>query len=224
VTGERILVVEDDDTLRRAISAMLRREGFEVSDFAHGHEVPAMIAFAPEVAVLDVMLPGCDGFTIARYLQAAEPTRVLFLTARDSLDDRLAGFDLGADDYVVKPVALPELLARVRVMLRRNGQSETERIMIGGLVIDVDAASVAHAGVPVELTVTEFKLLVHFARHPGRVLSKLQLLTHVWGYEAYDPNVVEVHVSALRRKLESCAPRCIATVRGVGYRFDSGEL
>jgi two-component system, OmpR family, response regulator len=220
VRGGRILVVEDDDTLRRAIVAMLSREGFDVHEFSHGHELPAIIACAADVALLDVMLPGCDGFTIARHLHSAGTTKVLFLTARDGLDDRLAGFEIGADDYVVKPVALPELLARIRVILRRVSAGENERLEFDRLVIDLDAAAVTFAGEPIELTLTEFKLLAHFARHAGRVLSKLQLLTHVWGYDDYDPNLVEVHVSALRRKLEPVAPNCIATVRGVGYRFD----
>lgn len=220
MTGARVLVAEDDDTLRRAVSTMLRREGFEVADFAHGHELPAMLVFRADLAVLDVMLPGCDGFTIARHLCAEPGTRVLFLTARSGLDDRLAGFEIGAEDYVVKPVALPELLARVRVILRRANTVENERVVIGDLEIDFDATIVTQSGSPVDLTATEFKLISHLIRHAGRTVTKLQLLTHVWGYDSYDPNLVEVHISSLRRKFDPTGPQYITTVRGMGYRFD----
>lgn len=220
MTGARVLVAEDDDTLRRAVSTMLRREGFEVADFAHGHELPAMLAFRADLAVLDVMLPGCDGFTIAQHLCAEPDTRVLFLTARSGLDDRLASFEIGAEDYVVKPVALPELLARVRVILRRDNTVENERVIVGDLEIDFDATIVTQSCSRVDLTATEFKLMSHLVRHAGRTVAKLQLLTHVWGYDAYDPNLVEVHISALRRKFDPTGPQYITTVRGLGYHFD----
>lgn len=219
----RVLVAEDDDALRRAVSGMLRREGFEVADFAHGHQLPAMLEFHADVAVLDVMLPGCDGFTIAQHLCAEPGTRVLFLTARSGLDDRLAGFKLGAEDYVVKPVALPELLARVRVILRRANSIENERVVFDDVEVDFDATTVTQAGALVDLTATEFKLLTHLVRHAGRTVTKLQLLTHVWGYDAYDPNLVEVHISALRRKFDPTRRQYITTVRGLGYRFDGGQ-
>ena len=198
---------------------MLRREGFEVADFSHGHELPAMVAFKAELALLDVMLPGASGFTVARYLCADTATKVLFLTARGGLEDRLAGFELGADDYVVKPVALPELLARVRVILRRS-TFENDRFVAGPLEVDFDATTVTEHGVPIDLTGTEFKVLSYLVRHAGRTVTKLQLLTNVWGYDSYDPNLVEVHVSALRRKFDPDGPRYITTVRGAGYRFD----
>ncbi len=215
------MLVEDEGSLRLALAASLRAEGYEVIEFGDGHDVDAIVAAAPDLAVLDVMLPGRDGFAIAAHLRSHRDVPVLFLTARDGLDDRLAGFSLGADDYVVKPVALAELSARVLAILRRSGRLQTTTMTIGDLTIDAEAAIARRDGVTVDLTATEFRLLAQLARHRGRVLSKTQLLTHVWGYDAYDPNVVEVHMSALRRKLEEHGPRLITTVRGIGYRMDA---
>ena len=215
------MLVEDEGSLRLALAASLRAEGYEVIEFGDGHDVDAIVAAAPDLAVLDVMLPGRDGFAIAAHLRSHRDVPVLFLTARDGLDDRLAGFSLGADDYVVKPVALAELSARVLAILRRSGRLQTTTMTIGDLTIDAEAAIARRDGVTVDLTATEFRLLAQLARHRGRVLSKTQLLTHVWGYDAYDPNVVEVHMSALRRKLEEHGPRVITTVRGIGYRMDA---
>ena len=217
----RILLIEDEASLRHAIAASLRAEGYEVVQFGDGHDIDAIGAVAADLAILDVMVPGRDGFVIARHLRRQRDVPVLFLTARDAIDDRLTGFSLGADDYVVKPVALSELSARVLAVLRRTGRLRPTTITISDLVIDEEGANVHRGGARLDLTATEFRLLTHLARHRGRVLSKTQLLTHVWGYEAYDPNVVEVHVSALRRKLEEHGPRLINTIRGVGYRMDA---
>ena len=217
----RILLIEDEASLRHAIAASLRAEGYEVVQFRDGHDIDAIGAVAADLAILDVMVPGRDGFVIARHLRRQRDVPVLFLTARDAIDDRLTGFSLGADDYVVKPVALSELSARVLAVLRRTGRLRPTTITISDLVIDEEGANVHRGGARLDLTATEFRLLTHLARHRGRVLSKTQLLTHVWGYEAYDPNVVEVHVSALRRKLEEHGPRLINTIRGVGYRMDA---
>ncbi len=173
---------------------------------------------APDLAVLDVMLPGGDGFALARQLRARRNVPVLFLTARDAIADRVAGFALGADDYLVKPFALEELLARARAVLRRTGRIGAV-VEAGDLLLDESVGGLTRDGAPVELTPTELRLLAFLMRHRGRVLSKDQLLTQVWGYEAYDQNLVEVHVSALRRKLEASGPRVIHTVRGLGYRF-----
>jgi DNA-binding response OmpR family regulator len=143
----------------------------------------------------------------------------VFLTARDGLDDRLAGFALGADDYLVKPFALEELLARVRAVLRRAGR-ESRPLEAGDLLVDEAAALATRDGEPLPLTPTELRLLAFLMRHRGQVLSKYQLLTQVWGYDSYDPNLVEVHTSALRRKLEARGgERLIHTVRGIGYRL-----
>jgi two-component system OmpR family response regulator len=168
--------------------------------------------------------PGNDiwtttGFELARALRAARDLPIVFLTARDTVQDRLEGFELGADDYLVKPFALEELLARVRAVLRRTGRLGAA-IEAGDVVVDEQAGLATRAGFPLELTATELRLLAYLLRQRGVVLSKHQLLTQVWGYDAYDPNVVEVHVSALRRKLERQGPRILETIRGLGYRLD----
>jgi DNA-binding response OmpR family regulator len=142
---------------------------------------------------------------------------VLFLTAADAVEDRLAGFSAGADDYLIKPFSMAELLARTQALLRRTGRLSSSTWQLGDLVVDDGARSVARDGVLLELTRTEYDLLAALVRHVGRVLSKTQLLTAVWGFDAYDTNLVEVHMSALRRKLEATGPRCIQTVRGAGY-------
>ncbi|MGI8624523.1 MAG: response regulator transcription factor, partial [Solirubrobacteraceae bacterium] len=157
------------------------------------------------------------GLTLARRMRRAEDVPIIFLTARDTAGDRLAGFAAGGDDYVVKPFLMEELLARVRAVLRRSGRSSSDVVEVGDLIVDEGAGRATRGRHPVDLTATELRLLCYLARHRGRVLSKVQILTQVWGYEHYDPNVVEVHVSALRRKLEALGPRLIHTQRGLGY-------
>jgi len=197
----------------------LRRVGeLAVHDTRWSSREELVDRFLPDLAILDVMLPGGrDGFELARELRGASDLPILFLTARDAPAARLRGFHVGGDDYVIKPVFIEELLARVRALLRRAGRSRSSVIEIGDLLIDEDAAAVTRAGEPVDLTVTELRLLSYLARNRGRVLSKLQILTQVWGYDDYDPNLVEVNVSVLRRKLERHGPRLIHTVRGHGY-------
>jgi two-component system, OmpR family, response regulator len=214
-----VVVVEDEEPVRQAVERALRREGFTVTGFADRPETGAILGAAPDLAVLDVLLPGGDGFGLARELRAARDLPIVFLTARDAVEDRLGGFELGADDYLVKPFALEELLARVRAVLRRTGRLGAA-IEAGDVVVDEETGLATRAGAPLELTPTELRLLAYLVRQRGLVLSKHQLLTQVWGYEAYDPNVVEVHVSALRRKLEAHGPRMVETVRGLGYRLD----
>lgn len=214
----RVVVVEDEDAVRGAVERALRTEGHAVTSFSDWTDVDVVLAGAPDLAVLDVMLPHGDGFELARRLRARRDLPVVFLTARDGVDDRLAGFALGADDYLVKPFALEELLARVRAVLRRSGRLGAP-LEAGDIVIDEQAGLASRAGHGLELTATELRLLAFFVRHRGMVLSKHQLLTQVWGYDAFDPNVVEVHVSALRRKLERHGPRILQTVRGLGYRL-----
>jgi len=217
----RLLVVEDDPGLRNVLATGLEAEGFDVLALADGVQIRDVAErFQPSLAVLDVRLPqGPSGLSIAQLLREEDgELPVLFLTAADGLEDRLAGFRVGADDYVVKPVALAELSARVRALLRRSGRHERgETWRLGDLQVDEAARTVRRSGEPIELTRTEFDLLSVLGRHQGRVLSKAQLLTMVWGFEEYDPNIVEVYVSTLRRKLEAHGGRVIQTVRGVGY-------
>ncbi|HUJ54959.1 MAG TPA: response regulator transcription factor [Gaiellaceae bacterium] len=215
----RVVLVEDEEPVRRAVEVALRREGIAVTGFSDYPGPEPVLAAAPDLAVLDVLLPGGDGFELARELRAARDLPIVFLTARDAVDDRLGGFELGADDYLVKPFALEELLARVRAVLRRTGRLGAA-IEAGDVVVDEEVGLATRAGSPLELTATELRLLAYLVRQRGLVLSKHQLLTQVWGYDAYEPNVVEVHVSALRRKLEAHGPRILHTVRGLGYRLD----
>ena len=219
--GPRILVVEDDDTVRDTVRIALESQGYEVRTDPHGVDVEATTRnFRPDLAVLDVRLPvGPSGLSIARMLrEAGSDIPLIFLTAADEVADRLAGFNAGADDYLTKPFAVAELLARVRALLRRSGRLSSSAWQVDDLVVDEDARSASRDGQELDLTRTEFDLLLALGGRPGRVLSKTQLLTAVWGFDAYDPNLVEVHVSALRRKLEQDGrSRLVHTVRGVGY-------
>jgi two-component system, OmpR family, response regulator len=215
----RVLVVEDDAPIRSALEAALRSEGYEVRADPDGLALEQVAEqFRPDLAVLDVRLPeGPDGFVMAKQLRRTSDLPLLFLTAADAVEDRLAGFQAGADDYLVKPFSMAELLARVQALLRRAGRLQSNSWQVGDLLIDDGARSVVRGGVTLELTRTEYDLLAALAQNVGRVLSKTQLLTRVWGFDAYDTNLVEVHMSALRRKLESAGPRVIQTVRGAGY-------
>jgi two-component system OmpR family response regulator len=219
VTAARVLVVEDEPVLRETMATALEAAGFVVLAAADGRELAAAVArFRPDAAVLDISLPGPDGLALARRLRELGGVAVVFVTARDAVDDRLAGFAAGADDYLVKPFVLAELVARLRAVLRRTGRLVSPTVEVGSLVLDEDAGRVLVGGEPVALTATELRLLSYLVRNRGRVLSKTQILTQVWGYDEYDPNLVEAHVSALRRKLEARGPRVVHTVRGVGYR------
>ncbi|MHB8467852.1 MAG: response regulator transcription factor [Acidimicrobiales bacterium] len=215
--GARLLVVEDDEHLARALSVSLGAAGYEVRTLHDGASLAEASEFHPDLAVLDVMLPnGPDGFAVARHMRALG-VGVLFLTAADALEDRLAGFASGADDYLVKPFAMSELMARIRAVLRRSGRLTSPLIEVRDLVIDDANRVVTRGGKVVDLTPTEYSLLWTLAREPGRVFSKLQLLSLVWGFDQYDPNLVEVHVSSLRRKLGPFGPRLVHTERGRGY-------
>ncbi|WP_375386852.1 response regulator transcription factor [uncultured Amnibacterium sp.] len=217
-SSARVLVVEDDPLIRESVAAALGRAGLACLAVPDGSGLAAAAAdFRPDLALLDVSLPGpADGFALARALRRERDVAVVFVTARDSGNDRLAGFGLGADDYVVKPFVMEELIARVRAVLRRLGRVPAT-LDLGDLTIDERSSEAVRAGTLLDLTATEYRLLVHLAHERGRILSKTQLLTQVWGYDDYDPNLVEVHVSALRRKLEPHGPRILHTVRGFGY-------
>jgi len=214
----RVAVVEDENAVRSAVTHALHAEGLVVLAFADYTDADVILAGAPDLAVLDVMLPGGDGLELARALRARRDLPIIILTARDAVEYRLAGFKLGADDYLVKPFALEELLARIRAVMRRSGRHGAP-LEAGDLIVDDQTGLASRAGHELALTPTELRLLAFFVRHRGMVLSKHQLLTQVWGYDAYDPNLVEVHVSALRRKLELQGPRILETVRGLGYRL-----
>ncbi|SER08816.1 response regulator transcription factor [Microlunatus flavus] len=216
----RILLVEDSEAIRVPVRAALRAQGFAVEALADGGDLEQRLAaFGPDLVVLDVMLPGRDGFALLPVVRRASRAAVLMLTARDTVADRVAGLAGGADDYLVKPFAMAELVARVHAVLRRTrpGGSVTA---VGDLTLDDDVTQVRRGPRTVDLTDTERRLLGYLASHRDRVVSKTQILTAVWGYEGFDENVVEVHVSSLRRKLEAGGePRLVHTVRGRGYRL-----
>lgn len=215
----RVLVVEDELPIRSALDIALRGEGYVVRAELDGREMSHVAEeFIPDLAILDVRLPiGPDGLALAGVLRRSSALPVLFLTAADSVEDRLAGFEAGADDYLVKPFSMAELLARIQALLRRSGRLTSTTWQVGDLVVDDGARSVVRGCAQVELTKIEYDLLVMLVQHVGKVLSKTQLLVQVWGFNAYDTNLVEVHMSALRRKVEAAGPRVIHTVRGAGY-------
>lgn len=214
----RILVVEDEDAIRGPLLRALASGGYAAAGLAGSTGFEAELdRFRPDLLLLDVMLPGGrDGFTLAAAARSWGDVPVLMLTARDAVEDRLRGFEAGADDYVVKPFVVEELLARVRAVLRRSGRGESA-LQVGDLIVDEEAGTAHRDGRPLDLTATELRLLSYLVRQRGRTVSKTVLLTQVWGYDDYDPNLVEVHVSALRRKTEAYGPRLIHTARGLGY-------
>ncbi|RDI45339.1 response regulator transcription factor [Nocardia mexicana] len=217
MTGGRVLVIEDDKATQYALASGLRIAGHEVASRSSGAQLERDIAlFRPDVVVLDVMLPGRDGFALLTVVRRMSPAGVVMVSARDEVVDRLRGFDVGADDYVVKPFVLAEVIARVNAVLRRMGRIAAT-VRVGDLMIDSDASAVMRSGVLIDLTTMEFKVLRYLAENRDRVVSKNQILANVWGYEDYDQNLVDVYVSLLRRKLEAHGPRLLHTVRGRGY-------
>ncbi|MBB6475018.1 response regulator transcription factor [Sphaerisporangium rubeum] len=218
---ERLLVVDDEPTVRELLAATLRFAGFTVTSAATGTEaLEAARADRPALVLLDVMLPDLDGFQVVRRIRdlARPPIPVLFLTARDSPQDKVTGLTLGGDDYVTKPFDLEELIARIRAILRRTGTPEAATLTVGDLELDPEAHQVRRAGTPVRLSPTEFRLLHHLVLNAGRVVSKAQILDSVWQYDfAGDTSIVDTYISYLRRKLDPTGPRLIHTVHGVGY-------
>ena len=219
----RVLVVDDEATLSELLSMALRYEGWEVRTAADGSSaVRAAREFRPDAVVLDVMLPDFDGLEVLRRMRAETPEMpVLFLTARDAVEDRIAGLTAGGDDYVTKPFSLEELVARLRGLLRRAGMAAARsgpELVVGDLVLDEDSHEVRRGDELVELTATEFELLRYLMRNPRRVLSKSQILDRVWSYDfGGQSNVVELYVSYLRKKIDAGRSPMIHTVRGAGY-------
>jgi len=221
MAASRVLIVEDSAAIAEPVAVALRGHGYVAETRADGAELELDLArWAPDVIVLDVMLPGRGGFALLPVIRERSRAGVLMLTARDAAEDRVRGLTGGADDYLVKPFGMAELVARVQALLRRVG-SGGGTVAVGDLEITDGGARVCRAGAELDLTATERRLLGYLADHVGRVVTKTQLLTGVWGYEGFDPNVVEVHVSGLRRKLEAYGPRLLHTVRGAGYRLGS---
>ncbi len=218
----RVLVVDDEPNIVDVISMALRFQGFAVESAGTGAEaLAAVTAFRPDLIVLDVMLPDMEGFEVARRLGAERAgTPIIFLTARDATEDKIRGLTTGGDDYVTKPFSLEELVARIRTILRRTGAAEAEssRLTFADLELDEDTREVTRAGEPVELTGTEYRLLRYLLLNPRRVLTRAQLLDHVWDYDfGGDARVLETYISYLRKKLDLHGPSLIHTVRGVGY-------
>jgi two-component system OmpR family response regulator len=217
----RLLVVEDDPNILELLSASLRFAGFAVTSASSGAEgVAAAGVHRPDLIVLDVMLPDLDGFEVVRKLRSGgSRTPVVFLTARDATEDKIRGLTLGGDDYVTKPFSLEELTARIRAVLRRTGgDQESGKIAFADLELDEETHEVRRAGATVSLSPTEFKLLRYLMLNAGRVLSKAQILDHVWNYDFRgDDSIVESYISYLRRKVDVVEPRLIHTLRGVGY-------
>ena len=218
----RVLVVDDEPNIVDVITMALRFQGFEVESAGTGAAaLSAVSTFRPDLIVLDVMLPDMEGFDVAARL-GAQRNRVpiIFLTARDATDDKIRGLTLGGDDYVTKPFSLEELVARIRSILRRAGlaKPESSRLTFEDLELDEDSREVARAGAPIDLTATEYRLLRYLMLNPRRVLTRAQLLDHVWDYDfGGDARVLETYISYLRKKLDLHGPSLIHTVRGVGY-------
>ncbi len=216
----RLLVVEDDPNILELLSASLRFAGFTVATATTGGEaVAAVLRDRPDLVVLDVMLPDRDGFEVIRDIRRqAGHLPVVFLTARDTTEDKIRGLTLGGDDYVTKPFSLEELTARIRAVLRRTAGDRAPRLTYADLELDEEAHEVYRAGKRIRLSPTEFKLLRYLMLNPNRVLSKAQILDHVWSYDFRGAdNIVESYISYLRRKIDTVEPKLIHTLRGVGY-------
>ncbi len=218
--AEHILVIEDEQKIADFLRRGLTYEGFQVSVALDGETgLKAARDNPPDLVVLDVMLPGLDGMEVCRRLRAGGSVPILMLTAKDSVADRVRGLDSGADDYVVKPFAFEELIARVRALLRRSRPSEEMTLHFADLTLNVATREVTRGGRRIELTTKEFDLLHFFMRHPRQVLPREMLYDRIWGYDfGGESNILEVYIRYLRSKLEaSNEPRLIQTVRGVGY-------
>lgn len=218
--AERILVIEDEQRIADFLKRGLTYEGFQVDVRKDGEAgLKAARDTPPDLVVLDIMLPGLDGYEVCRRLRAGGPVSILMLTAKDSVSDRVKGFDAGTDDYVVKPFAFEELIARVRALLRRSRVTEETILHFADLTLNVSTREVTRAARKIDLTTKEFDLLHFFLRHPRQVLTREMIYDRIWGYDfGGESNILEVYIRYLRTKLEtSDESRLIQTVRGVGY-------
>ena len=220
----RVLVVDDEPNITELVAMALKYVGFDVATASSGRDALSSVGdFRPDLIVLDVMMPDLDGFEVCRRLRAdGIRVPVVYLTARDATEDKVRGLTIGGDDYVTKPFSLEELVARIRAVLRRagHGNGHASRLIFADLELDEDTHEVRRNGTLVELSPTEFKLLRYLMLNPNRVLSKAQILDHVWQYDfGGDANVVETYISYLRKKLDRGEAPLIHTVRGVGYRL-----
>ena len=217
----RVLVVDDEENITFLLGSALRHFGFDVTTAASGRQgLDAVREFAPDLVLLDVMLPDLDGFEVCRRMrQDGERVPVLFLTARDATEDRVRGLTLGGDDYVAKPFSLEEVVARIHAILRRHGRpTRTSLVTFADLELDDDAHTVRRAGESIDLSPTEYKLLRFLLANAGRVLSRAQILDHVWEYDfGGNTSVVDTYISYLRKKVDRLGPPLIQTIRGVGY-------
>ena len=224
--AHRVLVVDDEPNIVEVITMALRFQGFAVESAASGREaLSAVASFKPHLMVLDVMLGDMEGFDVAARLGAQRAgVPIIFLTARDATEDKVRGLSGGGDDYMTKPFSLEELVARIRTILRRTGQAtpESGRLIFEDLELDEESREVTRAGEPIELTATEYRLLRYLMLNPRRVLTRAQLLDHVWNYDfGGDGRVLETYISYLRKKLDAHGPSLIRTVRGVGYALQA---
>lgn len=217
-----LLIVDDEENLRSMLAAALRHHGFDITAVDNGRDALATLPeVEPDLVVLDVMMPDLDGFEVCRRMRAdGNRTPVVFLTARDDTEDKVRGLTLGGDDYLQKPFSLDELVARIEAVLRRTAESSTAavRYEVADLELDDDAHRVVRAGDEIALSPTEYNLLRYLMANAGRVLSKAQILDHVWKYDfGGDGGVVETYIGYLRRKVDTVEPKLIHTLRGVGY-------
>jgi len=218
----RVLVVDDEPNLAEVVTMALRFQGFTVETAGTGREALAAVAkFKPHLMVLDVMLPDMEGFEVAKRLGAQRAgVPIIFLTARDATEDKVRGLSGGGDDYMTKPFSLEELVARIRTILRRTGQAtpESSRLVFEDLELDEESREVTRGGAPIELTATEYRLLRYLMLNPRRVMTRAQILDHVWDYDfGGDGRVLETYISYLRKKIDAHGKGLIRTVRGVGY-------
>ena len=216
----RILIVDDEESMRDFLSIMLHREGYHVDTAADGQSGLAIARDnPPDLVVLDLMLPGIDGLEVCRRLRAGGPVPILILTAKDTVNDRILGLDMGADDYMVKPFNLDELLARIRALLRRAQPSRPQVLRFADLSLDTGTRQAARGERIISLTAKEYELLELFLRNPRQVLTRDMIFDRVWGYDfGGESNIIEVYIRYLRQKLEMDGePRLIHTVRGMGY-------